>query len=78
MQAAKALYGLKQAPRQLFSQINDFLIQTSKFESSPYDPFLHVRNEKGATVLISLYVDDLLLASNDMHLLKWLKNEFCE
>ncbi len=74
----KALYGLKQAPRYLFSKIEELLVQTLKFESSPYDPCLYVRKQKGATVLISLYADDLLLASNDINLLKRLKNEFCK
>eukprot|EP00171_Calliarthron_tuberculosum_P002751 IDg2751t1 len=74
----RALYGLKQAPRQWFSKINSFLINDLGFKSSAYDPCLYVRNRKSSTVLISLYVDDLLLACNNLDTLKWFKNAFFE
>ncbi len=65
----KALYGLKQAPRQWYAKIDLFLTEKLHFRSSPYDPCLYFFNKNGKQALISLYVDDLLLAASD--LLKW-------
>ncbi len=62
----KALYGLKQAPRQWYAKINSFLTESLHFRSSPYDPCLYVYNKDGKKALISLYLDDLLLASSDL------------
>ncbi len=72
----KALYGLKQAPRQWFAKINSFLTDQLHFENSPYDPCLYFCNKNGRKAMISLYVDDLLLASSDLKFLFWLKAEF--
>ncbi len=69
----KALYGLKQAPRQWFGKINSFLTDQLHFENSPYDPCLYFRNKNGRKAMISLYVDDLLLASSDLKFLFWLQ-----
>ncbi len=73
----KALYGLKQAPRQWYAKINSFLTESLHFQSSPYDPCLYVYNKDGKKALISLYVDDLLLASSDLKFLHFLKEELC-
>ena len=72
----RALYGLKQAPRQWHAKIDEFVIGILKFETSPYDPCLYVKYEGGAMVIITLYVDDLLMASSNRRLLDWLKGEF--
>ncbi len=72
----KALYGLNQAPRQWYAKINTFLIHTLGFQSFPYDPCLYTKSSNGMIVIISLYVDDLLLGYSDMNFLNWLKAEF--
>eukprot|EP00171_Calliarthron_tuberculosum_P023718 IDg23718t1 len=69
----KALYRLKQAPRQWFSKIDNFLIKELGFSSSPYDPCLYVRTRNKLVTLISLYVDDLLIACDDLEMLTSLK-----
>ncbi len=74
----KALYGLKQAPRQWCTKINRFLIATLKFESSAQDPCLYVKNENGQKAIISLYVYDLVLPSNELNFLNWVKRDFCQ
>ncbi len=74
----KALYGLKQAPRQWFAKINSFLTRQLKFKSSPYDPCLYYYNSNGKKALISLYVDDLLLAASDLNFLQKIKQDFCK
>ncbi len=58
----KALYGLKQALRQWYAKINSFLTEKLGFQSSPHDPCLYFFNKEREKGVISLYVDDLLLA----------------
>lgn len=70
----KALYGLKQAPRLWFAKIDTFLISELGFMSSAYDPCLYISRRASSIVIVSLYVDDLLLACSDMERLKWLKS----
>ena len=74
----KALYGLKQAPRQWFAKIDSFLVAELRFESSAYDPCLYVRKDSTSLTLLSLYVDDLLLACNELRVLVSLKKDFCK
>ena len=57
----KALYGLKQSPRQWFKDIDSHLKQ-SNFKSLPNEPCLYYRQYQGTLNLISLYVDDLVIA----------------
>ena len=57
----KALYGLKQSPRQWYKDIDGFLLQAN-FKSLPNEPCLYYRQYQGSLNLISLYVDDLVIA----------------
>ena len=60
----KALYGLKQATRSWYDKIDSFFLQHS-YNRSKNDPNLYtVFDEKGRIVLISLYVDDLVITGN--------------
>jgi hypothetical protein len=60
----KALYGLKQAPRQWYAKIHEFLVKDLGFASSPNDPCMYTRHASSRITLISLYVDDMLIAAN--------------
>ena len=71
----KALYGLKQAPRRWNAKIDDFLLVTLKFRASPSDPCIYTKYEDGRIIIIALYVDDLLLAGNDLSAIAWIKGE---
>ncbi|KAG8484776.1 hypothetical protein CXB51_021144 [Gossypium anomalum] len=68
----KALYGLKQAPRAWYDRVDASLSKLG-FEKSLSEPTLYVKKSKDKTLLIvSIYVDDLLVTgSNDV-----LVNEF--
>ena len=70
----KALYGTKQGPRMWNVKIDDFL-KDLKFRSSTYDPCIYIRYLKGKMLLVALYVDDLLLAGNDLDAILWMKGE---
>ena len=57
----KALYGLKQAPRQWYAKI-DALLKQLGFLNSASDNCLYIRRSNKHFTVITLYVDDLLIA----------------
>ena len=60
----KALYGLKQAPRTWFNRLSSYLVSYDFFCSTA-DPSLFVYQVSNVTVLLLLYVDDIILTGND-------------
>jgi hypothetical protein len=56
----KAIYGLKQAPRAWYSHIDTYLLQMG-FEKSDVDPNLYYIIIGEDTLILILYVDDLLI-----------------
>ena len=72
----KALYGLKQAPRQWYAKIHKFLVDELGFKSCSYEPCLYIKHEGNSIMFIALYVDDLLIAGNDLAAILSVKDEF--
>lgn len=70
----KALYGLKQSPR-CFNKSLDKWLQSQGFCAMTGDPCLYIRSNNGNTILLSLHVDDQLIASNDCTHLDQFKQE---
>ena len=63
----KALYGLKQAPRAWYSRIDSYLLQQG-FNRSESEATLYVKRvESEVELIVSLYVDDLLITSGDLN-----------
>ena len=60
----KSLYGLKQAPRNWNKNIADQIVSMG-FKQCVLDNCLFVKTEGEETYLISLYVDDILVAGTD-------------
>ena len=60
----KALYGLKQAPRTWFNRLSSYLVSYGFFCSTA-DPSLFVYRVSNVTMLLLLYVDDIILTGND-------------
>jgi hypothetical protein len=60
----KALYGLKQAPRAWYSRIDDYLTG-SGFQKSLSEATLYVKRINDDVLIISLYVDDLLVTGSN-------------
>jgi hypothetical protein len=62
----KALYGLKQAPRAWYVTISSYL-KAAGFTISNADPSLFIQNKEGGeAVYLLLYVDDILITSQDL------------
>ena len=76
----KALYGLKQAPRAWYGRIDNSFCNKG-FERSENDATLYVKKLLGdGSLIVSLYVDDLLVTSNNQlevqNFMEEMKNQF--
>jgi len=60
----KALYGLKQAPRAWYGRIDDYLTGVG-FQKSLSEATLYVKSINNDVIIISLYVDDLLVTGSN-------------
>lgn len=68
----KSLYGLKQAPRCWNERFNSTLLKLG-FRRSNRDYCLYVSTEKGDTMYLLLYVDDLLIVGRNIQTIEKLK-----
>ena len=68
----KSLYGLKQASRQWFSKLSTALISLGYSYSSADHSFFTKSHDSSFTVLL-VYVDDIVLAGNDLQEIKYVK-----
>jgi hypothetical protein len=64
----KNLYGLKQAAR-LWHQMLDEKLHALKYNQSSVDMCLYCRTTKTTVILVGIYVDDLLVTSNNEKLI---------
>lgn len=61
----KSLYGLKQAPRQWYKKFDSFMTQHN-FKKTSADHCVFVKNyENGESIILLLYVDDMLIVGKD-------------
>ena len=58
----KSIYGLKQSP-QCWNIATDDHLKKMKFVQTEGDPCLYVSRDQGETVVIAVYVDDILIAA---------------
>ena len=73
----KALYGLKQAPRAQYNRINDHLLSIG-FVKSLSESTLYVKRKGNNFLIISLYVDDLLVTGDNTRLVEEFKQEMMQ
>ena len=75
----KSLYGLKQAPRAWYAKMDNFLIAIG-FSRFHFDPNVYTKKVGSHIIILSLYVDDLILTRSDPKILNHvktnLKNKF--
>ena len=64
----KSIYGLKQASRQWYLKFHEILI-TFGFKENIIDQFIYLKINRSRIYIIVLYVDDMLLASNNMEMI---------
>ncbi|KAJ9547800.1 hypothetical protein OSB04_020343 [Centaurea solstitialis] len=60
----KALYGVKQAPRDWFEKFSNTVLSLG-FSASNYDSGLVTRTTDSCTILLLLYVDDMIIRGSD-------------
>ena len=65
----KALYGLKQAPRAWYDRLSKFLIEKG-FVRGKVDTTLFIKNNNQQTLLVQIYVDDIIFGSTNNTLCK--------
>ena len=70
----KALYGLKQAPRAWFEKFST-VITSLGFVPSNHDSALFVRCTSAGRILLSLYVDDMIITGDDHSGIELLKHD---
>lgn len=72
----KALYGLRQSGRQWYAKLNGIL---KKYGAEPtnIDPCLYHVDQGENIMLISVYVDDVIIACKDTQKIQELKNFLC-
>jgi len=68
----KTLYGLKQAPRAWYNKLDGYLLSLG-FEKSMNEVTLYVKNVNKHTLIISVYVDYLLIAGDNEQLVEEFK-----
>jgi len=75
----KSIYGLNQASRQWYPKFNDTIISFG-FKENIIDRCIYLKVSGSKFIFLILYVDDILLATNDLGLLsetkKFLSNHF--
>ena len=69
----KSIYGLKQASRQWYLKFHR-VVTASGFKENVVDQCIYMRMSGSSYIFLVLYVDDILLASNDTNLLFETKN----
>lgn len=70
----KALYGLKQAPRAWYSHMDNYLLDLG-FERSLSESTLYDKKFGSNIIIISLYVEDLLVTRNNIALIEEFKKD---
>ena len=75
----RSIYELKQSSRQWYFRFHDSIISHG-FEMIEEDHCVYLKSSKKSVLILSLYVDDILIAGNDMDSIvatkKWLSSTF--
>ena len=69
----RALYGLKQAPQVWFAKFNSTISRLG-YMTSHYDSALFLRRTDKSTILLLLYVDDMIISGDALNDIQELKN----
>ena len=72
----KSIYGLKQASRQWYIKLDEVIIRNG-FKENVVDRGIYMKVGGSSFIFLVLYVDDILLATNETHLLVETKKMLC-
>ena len=64
----KSIYGLKRAPRQWYLKFDE-VVTANGFKENIVDQYIYMKVSGSKYIFLALYVDDILLATNDTGLL---------
>lgn len=70
----KALYGLRQAPRAWYAKLSSCL-ENLGFKRCPYEHGVYTKRENGETLIIGIYVDDLLVTGTNVKVIEEYKKQ---
>ena len=71
----KSLYGLKQAPRQWYLKFDSFMTEQG-YSRCHYDHCVYFKRlDDGSYIILSLYVDDMLVEGSNMQKINVLKRK---
>ena len=71
----RALYRLKKVPRAWFAKFSSTIFQLG-FSSNDYDSTLFLNKSTHGTILLLLYVDDMIITGDDLNGIADLKTFF--
>ena len=64
----QSIYGLKQSSRQWYLRFHRAVL-SNRFTMIEEDHCVYIKRSKGSFIILSLYIDDILLADNDMEMI---------
>ncbi len=70
----KSLYELKQSPRNFFNKALNATIISLCFKRSITEPCVYKNTIDGHETIIAIYVDDLIIACDDINIIERVKN----
>lgn len=70
----KALYGVKQSPRAWYSRLNKYL-KSLGFSRCPYDHAVYTKREGPESLIVFVYVDDLLVTGSSVENIQRFKKQ---
>ena len=73
----KTLYGLKQTPLALFEKFS-VVFSSLRFVSSSHDSALFIKCTDPGRIILSLYIDDMIITGDDINGISVLKTELLD
>lgn len=73
----KALYGLRQVPRAWYEKLNACLVSLG-FSKCPYEHAVYTRKEGDDSMIVAVYVDDLLVTGSKVSMITEFKREMSQ
>ena len=73
----KSLYGLRQSPR-CWNSTLDAKLREMGFRQTPSDPCMYITSSEGEPLILTVYVDDIILAEKSEKLISEVKRKLAQ